>query len=107
MRKTFIVLSIIFGIIGIVFTVLPLGTLALTVVIPAIIFSFLSVLLSKDKPKKLPKLLLIFSFTLFLTVLSKEVFTKDKVTEDKNFIQEKEKSLQEAKHDLEEIEGLQ
>lgn len=107
MRKIFIVFSIIFGVIGSVFTVLPLGTLALAIVLPAIIFSFLSVLLSKDKPQKLPKLLLLFSFTLFLAVLSKEVFTKDKVIEDKNFIQEKEKSLQEAKHDLEEIEGLQ
>ncbi len=107
MKKTFIVLCIIFGVMGIILTILPLGTLALTVVIPAMIFAFLAVFFSKEKPGKLPKILVLFTVTLFFTVLAKEVFTSDKVTQDTKFMQEKEKSLQDAQHDLEEIEGLQ
>ncbi len=106
MRKTFIVLAIIFASIGLVLTILPLGTLPLLLITPAIIFSVLAILFSKDKPKKLPKWLLIVTATLFFVVIGKEVFTNDKVSSDANFMKVKENSVQDAQQELEEIEGL-
>lgn len=107
MRKTFIVLTIIFSVAGLVFTILPMGTIALAAVLPAIIFAILSLVFSKEKPKKLPKILVIITVTLFLAVAAKEVFIKDKVAQDTNFIQKQEESLQQAQQELEQIEGLE
>ncbi len=106
MRKTLVILSI-FSIIGLVFIILPMGTLAFTVVLPAMVFAIMAFFFSKENSKKLPKWLLIVTLTLFLAVLAKEVLLNDKVAKDTNFIQEKEKSMQEAQKELEEIEGLE
>jgi len=106
MRKFFIILSIIFGVIGIVFTVLPMGTLALLPIGLAIIFSVLAIINSKNNNKKLPKWLLIISAVLLLSSVGKEVFVKDEVIVDQKFIKEKEQSKVDAKKDLEDLEGL-
>jgi hypothetical protein len=106
MRKFFIILSIIFGVIGIVFTILPMGTLALLPIGLAILFSVLAIVNSKNNNKKLPKWLLIISAIILLSSIGKDVFVKDEVTVDQKFIKEKEQSKVEAKKDLEDLEGL-
>lgn len=107
MRKLFIVLSIIFAVIGIIFTILPMGNIALFPVVIAILFSVLAVINSKNNNKKFPKWILISTSILFLVVIGKEVFIKDKVAFDQQFNEKKEESKQEAQQELEELEELQ
>lgn len=106
MRKTFIITNIVFTVIAIIFTILPMGTIALLPVIIAIILAFLAVLKSLNSQKNLPKILLIISISILLLIVGREVFVEDKVEVDKVFMQENENSKQEAQKDLEELDGL-
>ena len=106
MRKLLIVLTIILAIIGIVFTILPMGTLAFIPVGSAILLSIIAIILSKENQKMLPKYLLLASFIVFLAVVAKDVFVKDQVVSDQQFDNNIEESKQEAKKELEELEGL-
>jgi len=107
MRKLFIILSIIFIVFGIVFTVLPMGNIALFPIGIAIILSLLAVFNSKENNKRIPKWILIISAISFLVVIGKEVLIKDKVAYDVQFNEKKEASKQEAQEELEELEELQ
>ena len=93
-------------IIAIIFTILPMGTIALLPTLTAIILSFVAVLKSNFKLKILPKYLLVISISIFLVIIGREVFVQDKVADDKVFIQENENSKQEAQKELEELDGL-
>lgn len=106
MRKTFIITNIVFSVIAIIFTILPMGTIALLPVIIAIILAFLAVIKSQNSQKNLPKVLLIISISIFLLIVGREVFVEDKVEVDKVFMQENENSKQEAQKELEELDGL-
>ncbi len=106
MRKLLIVLTIILAIIGIVFTILPMGTLAFIPVGSAILLSIIAIILSKENQKMLPKYLLLASFIVFLAVVAKDVFVKDKIVTDQQFDEKKVESKQEAKKELEELEDL-
>ncbi len=107
MRKLLIILTIAFAIIGIVFIILPMGTLAFLPAGGAILLSIITLVLSKDKQKMLPKYLILISFIVFLTVIAKDVFVKDQIVTDQQFDNNKEESKQEAKKELEELEGLE
>ncbi|HRZ97086.1 MAG TPA: hypothetical protein P5084_05980 [Paludibacter sp.] len=107
MRKLFIILSIIFAVLGIIFTILPMGNIALFPVGIAVLFSVLAVIYSKNNNKKVPKLILIASSVLFLSVIGKEVFIKDKVAYDQQFNEKKQESKQEAQKELEGLDELQ
>ncbi len=106
MRKLLIVLTIILAIIGIVFTILPMGTLAFIPVGSAILLSIIAIILSKENQKMLPKYLLLASFIVFLAVVAKDVFVKDKIVTDQQFDEKKVESKEEAKKELEELEDL-
>lgn len=106
MRKLLIVLTIILAIIGIVFTILPMGTLAFIPVGSAILLSIIAIILSKENQKMVPKYLLLASFIVFLAVVAKDVFVKDKIVTDQQFDEKKVESKQEAKKELEELEDL-
>jgi hypothetical protein len=106
MRKTTLILASIFTVLGILFSFLPLGTLALLPIILAMIFSFITFSKSENELKKLPKMLLIVGGICFLFVVSKEFFIKDEVVVDQTFEQTKKETKAEAKKELEEIEGL-
>lgn len=106
MRKLLIVLTIILAIIGIIFTILPMGTLAFIPVGAAVLLSIVTILVSKNNQKLFPKYLLLASFIVFLTVVAKDVFVKDQVVIDQQFDANKEESKQEAKKELEELENL-
>lgn len=107
MRKLLIVLTITLAVLGIVFTVLPMGTLAFIPVGAAILISIITISLSKGNQKMFPKYLLLASFMVFLAVVAKDVFVKDQVVTDQQFDTNKEESKQEAKKELEELEGLE
>ena len=106
MRKLLIVLTIILALIAIVFTILPMGTLAFLPVGGAILLSIITITLSKNKKKIFPKYLLLASFIVFLAIVAKDVFVKDQVVSDQQFDNNIKESKQEAKKELEELEGL-
>lgn len=99
MRILSIAMTIILVIIGVVFTVLPMGILAFIPVGGALLMSIVTIILSKCKKKNLPKYLLLASFIAFLAVVSKDVFVKKQFVVDQQLDTNKEESRQEAKKD--------
>lgn len=107
MRKTTLILASIFTVLGILFSFLPLGTLALLPIVLAIVFSFITFSKSETELKKLPKMLLLVGVICLLVVVSKQFFIKDEVAIDKTFEKTKIETKTEAKKDLEELEDLE
>lgn len=105
MNRLFIILAIVFGVFGIAFTILPLGTLALIPIALGIIFAFFAVVRQRDK--LFPKIVLLAVFVNLLTVIGREVFVKDVVEADQQFEDVKQQSEQEAQKELEDLENLQ
>ncbi|MDD4971395.1 MAG: hypothetical protein PHT07_18345 [Paludibacter sp.] len=103
MRKLVVISAITFSVLGIVFTILPLGTLAFLPIGIALILSFLAILKSKFNHKKLPKIILFISALTLLVVIGKVIFVKDVVVSDKQFEQKKVES---KKEDIKDLEGL-
>jgi len=104
MTRLFIILSIVFAVFGLVFTILPMGTIALVPIALALTFAFIAIL--RQREKLFPKILLLIIFLNLLTVIGKEVFVKDVVEADKQFESVKDQSEQEAQKELEELENL-
>jgi hypothetical protein len=102
MNRFLIILSLVFGVLGVVLTILPFGTLALIPIALAFIFALITVF--RQREKLFPKLVLLFVFANFLTVIGKEVFVKDVVEVDEQFETIKQQSEQEAQKDLEGLE---
>jgi EamA domain-containing membrane protein RarD len=108
MRKLFITIASIFATLGLVFSFLPLGTIALIPILIALVFAFLALRKSIEiSDKKLPKILLLVSIIAMAIVLGKEALLKDKVEVDNQFEKEVIKSENEAKQDLEDLESLE
>ena len=105
MTRLFIILSIVFAVFGLAFTILPMGTIALIPIALALIFALIAIL--RQREKLFPKILLLLIFINLLTVIGKEVFVKDVVETDQQFESVKEQSEQEAQKELEDLENLQ
>lgn len=105
MTRLFIILSIVFSVFGLAFTILPMGTIALIPIGLAFIFAFIAIL--RQRENLFPKILLLIIFVNLLTVIGKEVFVKDVVEADQQFESVKEQSEQEAQKELEDLENLQ
>lgn len=103
MKKTLIYFASFFAVLGIVFTILPLGTIALLPVAIALILAFLSFKFSVSKHKKISGVVLIISALTLLVVVGKEVFVKDEVVLDKQF---EEKKIESKQEDIKDLEGL-
>jgi len=102
MNRFLIILFLVFGVLGVVLTILPFGTLALIPIALAFLFALITVF--RQREKLLPKLVLLIVFANFLTVIGKEVFIKDVVEVDEQFETIKQQSEQEAQKDLEGLE---
>lgn len=107
MRKTFLILAIIFSVLGAVFSFLPFDSLAFFPIVLALVFSYLTFSKSEDNQKKLPKNLFIFSILCAVFVLGKTFLIKNEVEKDQIFEQTKIESTIEAKKDLEDLEDLE
>lgn len=103
MRKLFLITSIVFAVLGIVFTILPLGTIAFLPIIISLLSGFLTFYKSTIEQKKLPRIIILISAVTFLTVIGKAVLIKDKVVADKQFEIKKEES---KKEDIKDLEGI-
>ena len=104
MRQLFLVIASIFTVLGVVFTFLPLGTLALLPVGIGMLFGFLALKKSDVKQAKWVKVLLVISVIALVFVVGKELFTKDEVEVDSQFEAKKLESKQEAQKELEDLE---
>jgi len=105
MNRLFIILAIIFGVFGIAFTILPMGTIALIPIALGIIFALLTII--RQREKLFPKIVLLAVFLNLLTVIGREVFVKDVVETDEQFENVKQQSEQEAQKELEDLENMQ
>lgn len=103
MKKILIYFAAFFAVLGIAFTILPLGTIALLPVALALVFAFLSFKFSDSKRRTFSGVVLIVAAFTLLVIVGKEVFVKDEVVLDKQFEQEKIESKQE---DIKDLEGL-
>ena len=106
MRKLLLFFATFLTLLGIVFTILPLGTIAVLPIIMGWILAFLAFKKSTPKQKQFPKILLIVAAITLLTVAGKEAFIKDEIIVDRKFDEKKIESKKEAQKDLEELEGL-
>lgn len=105
MRRLFIILSVIFTVLGITFSVLPFDTIAFLPVGLAIAFCLLALKKSDDNQKKFPKILLTISVLCSVYVLGKTLLIKDEVVKDEKFEKQKIENKKEAKKELEELEN--
>ncbi|MGG7036907.1 MAG: hypothetical protein ACI7YS_17195 [Flavobacterium sp.] len=105
MRKLFVILSVIFTVLGITFSILPFDTLAFFPLGLALTFCLLILKKSQDNQKKLPKILLFLCALSSAFVVGKTLLVKDKVVQDKKFEQQKTETKIEAKKELEELEN--
>lgn len=105
MRKLFLVLAIAFTVLSIVFSALPLDTIAFLPIGLALLFCLLLLKKSEDNQKMLPKILLFIGVLSSAFVLGKTLLIKDEVVEDTQFEQQKVETKMEAKKELEELEN--
>lgn len=103
MRKALIVLAFIFAILGIVFAILPMGTLGILPVGFSLLFAGLAFAKSDENNRNVPKWLLIVA-GLTLVVVMVRAMMPDEVEQDVQFEQKKIESQQE---DLQDLEGLE
>lgn len=107
MRKTFLILAYIFTALSVLFSALPLDTLAFAPIGIATVFIVLAFVKSETKQRTWPKRLFIVTYICAAIVVVKTAFIKDEVEVDQQFEQQKIETKQEAKKDLEELEGLE
>lgn len=107
MRKLLLVLSIVFISLGLLFSVLPLDTLAFLPIGLGLVMAFLTLKKSQGFQTKLPKWLILTALICAVFVLGKTLLIKDEVAVDQQFEQQKIETKKEAQKDLEELEGLE
>ncbi len=105
MRKTILILAVIFTILSVVFSVLPFDTLALAPIGLALVFIFIAFRKSSAEQRKITKILFIIAYISAVVVIGKTFLIKDKVAIDNQFEQQKKDAKQEAKKELEDLEN--
>lgn len=106
MRKALIVLAFLFALLGIVFAILPMGTLGILPVGLSLVFGGLAYYKSAAEDKAVPKWLLIVAGLTLIVVIARSMMP-DEVEQDVQFDQQKIESKQEDIKDLEELEGIE
>lgn len=107
MRKLFLILAIIFGALGVAFTILPLDTLAFLPIGLALVFGLVTLKKSEETQKKFPKTVLFIAALCSVVVLGKMLLIEDEIATDTQFEQQKIETKKEAQKELEELEGIE
>jgi len=107
MRKTFIILSIVASVTGIIFLFLPMGSIAFLPATFSIIAAVVALLKSKKQSKALPKVLLLCATTIFFIVMAKDVLVNNKLTAEKELIKEKQETQTEVNKELQKPDGIE
>lgn len=105
MKKILIISACLFTVLTVIFSALPLGTLALLPIGLALILSFAALKNASTSNQKLPKILLAITVLSLLFVLGKELLIKEEVAKDDQFEKVIEQSKTENKKDLEALEN--
>ena len=106
-KKIFVGIAVFFALISLVFTILPLDTLAILPIVPTAFFAFLAFRKSDGKIWHAARLLLIVSGLLLAVIIGKQLFIQDEIEVDQKFEQKKIQSERETAKELEELEGLE
>lgn len=104
MRKVYLVFAIFFTLLALVFSFLPLDTIAFLPIGVALLFCLLVLKKSTENQKTIPKTLLFVCGITTIFVVGKTVFVKDEVLVDTKFEKEKIEIKKEAQKELEELE---
>lgn len=104
MRKTLLIIAIVLTVVSIIFSILPLDTLALAPIGLALLFIFLAFKKSDVAQRKFTKILFVIAYVCALIVLGKTFLIKDKVAVDTKLEQQKVES---KKEDIKDLEGLE
>lgn len=107
MRKIFLILGFIFTLLSVILTVLPFDSLAFAPIIAALVCIFIAYYKSDSETRKWPKILFTIAYLCAIVVFIKIYFFKDEIAVDNQFEQQKIETKQEAKKELEELEGLE
>jgi hypothetical protein len=107
MRKVLLILAYIMTALALVFSIVPMDTLAFLPIGIALLCSLVVLKKSTDSNRMIPKVLLTISVLCSLFVLGKMLLIKDEVAKDVQFEQHKVQENNAAKKELEEIEGLE
>jgi hypothetical protein len=107
MRKLFLILTYVFTVLAIIFSVMPMDTLAFLPIGLAIASGLVLLKKSPTAQKKIPQIVLFVAVICSVYVLGKTLLIKDEVAKDTKFEQQKIENKKEDKKDLEELEGLQ
>lgn len=107
MKKIYIGFALLFCLASIVFTVLPMGTIAFLPIALSIVFGFLALRNSDGRLLHASRLILFVSGSMLLIVVGKQIFIKDEIAADKQFEAKKAESEKETAKELEELEGLE
>ena len=105
MRKILIITASIFCVLGIVFTILPMGTIAIIPNGLALVVAFLAFKKSDGKQQNFPKIVLFVTGICILLVIGKELFIKDEIAKDAGFEKTKIENKKEEKKELEALEN--
>lgn len=105
MRKLFFFLACFFTALAIVFSLMPMDTIAFLPIGLALIFSLLLLKKSSENQKKFPNILLLLCVLSSVFVLGKTLLIKDEVEKDTQFEQQKIETKQEAQQELEQLEN--
>ena len=107
MRIVLLILAAISALVGLIFTILPFGTIGVLPGIAAIVLGLLAYLLSKKQEKPFKTALLFMVMGVFVAIGSgtKTLWVKDEVAVDQEFQQKEEQVKNEAIEELKELEG--
>jgi len=105
MKKVFIGLIILFAVISVIFTALPMGTVAYLPIGITILLVLIALFVLKGLKllKRLLLVILTIAIVAAVVVGGKSLFVKDHVAKDKQFEQKKEQS---EKEDIKDLENL-
>jgi hypothetical protein len=107
MKNLFSFLAYAFTALAIVFSLMPMDTIAFLPIGIAIAFSLVWLRKSEGKQKKASQIVLTICVLCSIYVLGKTFLIKDEVAKDTKFEKEKIENKQESKKELEELEGLE
>lgn len=101
---TLAVLGLIFGILGLIMSFFPLGTIEIVPAAIGLLFGIIAYLISRKNPvrRKLVMSSIIISSLAILISIFSQVFIKNEVAEDVKFEEKIEQSAEESTDDLEE-----
>jgi uncharacterized membrane protein YdcZ (DUF606 family) len=107
MRKAILILAYIMTALALIFSIVPMDTIAFLPIGIALLCSLVVLKKSTDANRKVPKVLLTIGVLCSIYVLGKMLLIKDEVAKDVQFEQHKVQENKAAKKELEEIEGLE